>query len=140
LNLLDAFATFGGKPSNRLYSVSAMAAGGAEMILGCSTTRFAHPARGVLRYEDRLSRESSHPAEVASLGQHLELARDGNLPIRMVVITEKTETAAGKTTSRGIHVRQDLIGKVIKFDGDHFIVDFVRTGEPAVAAPRARRS
>ena len=58
----------------------------------------------------------------------------------MIVITEKTETPAGKTTSRGIHVRADLIGKVVKFDGDHFIVDFVRNGEPATAAPRARRS
>jgi hypothetical protein len=139
LNLLEAFARFGGKPSSRLHSLSAMAADGTEMIMGCTASRFGHPSRGVLRYEDRISRESSHPNEMQSLGQHLTLARDGNLPIRMIVITEKAEDT-GKV-SREIHVRADLVGKVTSFDGDHFIVDFVRTIEPAIATTsRSRRA
>jgi hypothetical protein len=126
LNLAEAFAKLGGKAANRLYSLSAMAADGA-MILSCSTRRFGHPARGVLRYEDHLSRDADHPTEKQSLGAHLTLARDGQLPIRMIVVTETV--AADEKTTRTIHVRPDLVGKVVKFDGDHFIVDFVRAEE-----------
>ena len=133
LNLADAFAKFGGKAANRLYSVSAMAADG-SMILGCSAARFAHPSRGVLRYEDKLSREPEASAELKALGTHLELARDGKLPVRMIVIAEKAD-ATGKT-KRDIHVRADLVGNVVQFDGDHFIVDFVRIGEPVVLTPK----
>lgn len=126
LNLADAFAKFGARAANRLHSLSAIAADGA-MILSCSTRRFGHPARGVLRYEDCLSRDPAHPLEKQCLGEHLSLARDGSLPIRMIVVTEIGEPQDKPT--RTVHVRTDLVGKVIKFDGDHFIVDFVRAEE-----------
>jgi hypothetical protein len=132
LSLQEAFAIFGGKPANRLHSLSAIAASGAEMILSCSAKRFRHPARGILRYEDTLSRETQHSAHTQSLGEHLTQAREGNLPIRMIVITE-TQDASGQVT-REIHVRVDLVGKVIAFDGERFVVDFVRTPEPARSA------
>jgi hypothetical protein len=138
LNLWEAFAKLGGKAANRLHSMSAMSTDGAAMILSCSPARFAHPARGVLRYEDSLSRDATRPAELQTLGQHLTLARDGNLPIRMIVVGERPETP-GKT-ARSIHVRMDLVGKVVSFDGDKFIVDFVRLEEaPNPAAGRAAR-
>jgi hypothetical protein len=134
LNLVDAFAKYGGKPANRLYSLSAMAADGA-MILGCASTRFAHPAPGVLRYEDRLSRDPTHSAESARLGTHLSLARDGKLPVRMVVIAGKVNKEG--TTGREIHIRSDLIGSVVEFDGDRYVVDFVRAA--AMAAKRSAK-
>lgn len=131
LNLVDAFAKYGGKPANRLHSVSAIAADGA-MILGCSAARFEHPAPGVLRYADKLSRDPSRATEATELGAHLSLALDGKLPVRMIVITKE------EGASREIHVRSDLVGSVVKFDGDHYIVDFVRAGAPASAAKRSR--
>ncbi len=134
LSLVDAFAVYGGKPANRLHSLSAMAADGA-MILGCSSTRFGHPAAGVLRYEDTLSRDPSHVAESAALGTHLSLARDGKLPVRMVIISIKPPGEGTRTQQ--IHIRTDLIGNVVKFDGDHYIVDFVRAGAPAPAKGKA---
>ena len=67
LSLIDAFAKYGGKPANRLHSLSAMAADGGEMILGCAAKRFLHPQPGVLRYEDKLSRDPSRTAECAAL-------------------------------------------------------------------------
>ena len=137
LSLQEAFAVFGGKPANRLYSLSALAADGTEMILGCYARRFTHPKRGVLRYNDTISSENGRPAEMQSLGQHLTQARDANLPIRMIVITETPVAATGKV-SREVHVRVDLVGKVTEFDGDHYIVDFVRTSAPARVAPRVR--
>ncbi len=133
LNLADAFAKFGGKTASRLHTQSAIASDGA-VILSCQAGQFVHPTRGVLRYEDRLSRDSDRPVESELLKQHLALARDGDLPIRMVVVTRNAKVA-GKP-SRSIHVRTDLVGKLTTFDGDHFIIDFVRTQD--VRAVRAR--
>jgi hypothetical protein len=133
LSLTDAFGRFGAKPSNRLRGLSAMATDGA-MVLNCSSVHFGHPAPGVLRYEDRLSREPSRAKVTGLLGQHLTLARDGALPIRMIVTA-----VAGETKGSRCHVRPDLIGKVVTFDGDHFVVDFTRREEPAPAAPARRR-
>jgi hypothetical protein len=136
LNLVDAFAKYGGKPANRLHSLSAMAADGA-MILGCASTRFGHPAPGVLRYEDRLSRDPSHSAELAALGTHLGLAREGKLPVRLVVVANKLNAAG--IGGREIHIRSDLIGSVIEFDGDRYIVDFVRAAVSTASQRPARR-
>jgi hypothetical protein len=134
LSLVDAFGKFGAKPHNRVHSLSAMAADGA-MVLNCSKAYFVHPSPGVLRYEDKLSREPADSKVSAYLGQHLTLARDGALPVRMVV----TSVADDERGRRTFHVRSDLIGKLIKFDGDHFIVDFTRREEVRPAAAIARR-
>jgi hypothetical protein len=69
------------------------------------------------------------------LSKHLTLARDGALPVRMVVTSVVTE----KSPTRSFHVRSDLIGKVVTFDGDHFIIDFTRQEEiKKVAAGRGK--
>ena len=57
-------------------------------------------------------------------------------PIRMIVASPK-DVAGGKV-SRSFHVRTDLVGKVTKFDGDHFIVDFTRPPDPHIATPRRK--
>jgi hypothetical protein len=135
LSLLEAFGKFGSKPSNRLHSLSAMAADGA-MVLNCSPAYFGHPEQGVLRYEDRLSREAASAKCTELLSQHLTLARDAALPVRMVV----TSVVSEPKRSVSCHVRSDLVGKVVKFDGDHFIVDFTRREEPRQATAAARGS
>ncbi|HVW68309.1 MAG TPA: hypothetical protein VHB68_05005 [Steroidobacteraceae bacterium] len=131
LSLIDAFGKFGAKPSNRLRGLSAMAADGA-LVLNCQRAYFAHPSRGVLRYEDSLSRESAESKDAQLLGQHLTLARDGALPVRMVVTSVEEKT--GKS-SRRCHVRTDLIGKVVTFDGDRFVIDFTRAQAMRQRAP-----
>jgi hypothetical protein len=136
LRLIDAFGRFGAKPSNRVQGLSAMATDGA-MVLNCSHAYFGHPSRGVLRYEDRLSREAASAKHLQLLGQHLTLARDGALPVRMVVTSLADEKHG--SASRSFHVRPDLIGKVVKFDGDHFIVDFTRREELREAASGRRK-
>jgi hypothetical protein len=133
LNLIDAFGKFGAKPGSRLRGLSAIATDGA-LVLNCSGPYFGHPSKGVLRYEDKLSRETVNTGNTTLLGQHLTLARDGNLPVRMVVTT-----VGGKNNTRSYHVRPDLIGQVVSFDGDHFIVDFTRLEEIPVAASSGRR-
>ena len=137
LSLVDAFGKFGSKPSNRLRGLSAIAADGA-LVLNCSPAYFVHPEQGVLRYEDRLSREAPGTKCTELLGQHLTLARDGALPVRMVVTSISSVSEQRRTSS--CHVRSDLIGKVVKFDGDHFIVDFTRQEDSRKAPTAARRS
>jgi len=124
LSLVDAFGRFGAKPARRLQALSAMAADGA-LVLNCSGAYFVHPSQGVLRYEDRLSREPGGAKDTGLLGQHLTIAHEGALPVRMIV-TSRTDEKRG---TRTCHVRPDLIGTVVKFDGDHFIVDFKRRVE-----------
>jgi hypothetical protein len=136
LSLVDAFGRFGAKPASRLKSLSAMAADGA-LVLNCSGAYFGHPSRGVLRYEDRLSRDPAASKDAGLLGQHLTIARDGGLPVRMIV-TSRAEDKGG-TSSRTCHVRPDLVGTVVEFDGDHFIVDFKRLEEDPLAVPARRR-
>jgi hypothetical protein len=136
LSLVDAFGKFGAKPTNRLRALSAMANDGA-MVLNCAQPQFGHPAKGVLRYEDKLSRESPDSKLTELLGQHLALARDGELPIRMIVTT--LPPAGSAKTARSFHVRPDLIGKLVSFDGDHYIIDFTRLVEPPEMATAGRR-
>ena len=134
LSLFDAFCRFGAKPASRLRALSAMTADGA-LVLNCSRAYFVHPAQGVLRYEDRLSREPGTAKDTGLLGQHLTVARDGALPVRMIVTSRPDEK--GGARNRTCHVRPDLIGTVVKFDGDHFVVDFKR-GEKVSRAVTSR--
>jgi hypothetical protein len=104
------------------------------MVLNCSPPYFGHPAKGVLRYEDRLSRDASDAKQSELLSQHLTLARDGELPVRLIV---KTPVDDGSNKhGRSFHVRRDLIGKLVEFDGDHFIVDFRRLQAQTIAGRR----
>ena len=135
LTLRDAFARFDATPSNRLRGLSALAGDGA-LVLNCSLAYFARPSRGVLRYEDSLSRQSPGNSDTELLGQHLTLAHAGALPVRMVVSSRPPD---GDSRRPSCHVRPDLVGKVASFDGDHFIVDFTRAAAPPAAAVPSRR-
>lgn len=133
LSLIDAFSRFGAKPASRLGSLSALAADGA-MVLNCLPAHFGHPAAGVLRYEARLSTVEAESKDIGNLSEHLTHARDGRLPVRMVVRSLAPEKSRAR--ARSYHIRPDLIGKVVEFDGDHFIVDFTREEPVRSAAKR----
>jgi len=128
LTLIDAFRRFGAKPESRLSSLSAMAADGA-MVLNCLPAHFGHPTRGVLRYETSLSAARADSKVVTALSEHLTRARDASLPVRMIVTFPDSEKT-GKGGS--YHVRPDLTGKIVEFDGDRFVIDFTR---PQAACP-----
>jgi hypothetical protein len=119
-SLVDAFAKFGAKPKNRLRGRSAIAEDGA-LVLSCSTPQFRRSGPGVLRYEDALSRDHQDRPGAALLGEHLVLARDGQLPVRMIVVAE-----THSKPRYNIYARPDVVGRLIEFDGDRFIVDFRR--------------
>jgi hypothetical protein len=135
-SLVHAFAKFGAKPKNRLRGRSAIADDG-SLVLSCATPHFRHSSPGVLRYEDALSRDTRDGPGATLLGEHLVLARDGQLPVRMIVVAESSESKP----RYNIYARPDVIGRLIEFDGDRFVVDFKRLiVEPKQpAAARGRR-
>jgi hypothetical protein len=124
LSLVDAFARFGAKPANRLRGQSAIAADGA-LVLSCDYAKFGHPSQGVLRYEGKLTKDGDEAAVHDQLGKDLTVARDGNATVRLVVMTTTTNATTNKV-SRSFHVRPDLVGKLVSFDGESYVVDFTR--------------
>lgn len=124
LSLVEAFGRFGAKPANRLRGQSAIAADG-SLVLSCSHSAFGHPSQGVLRYEGKLTNDGSDAAVKELLGQHLKLAQEGDLPVRLVVLTSLKDVAKNKV-SNSFHVRPDLVGKLVSFDGESYVIDFRR--------------
>jgi hypothetical protein len=124
LKLASAYARYGAKVARGQQALSAIAADGA-MVLRCHSGNFGRPQRDVLRYEDTISSDRSGTRRKTLLGQHLVLARDGALPVRLVIVT-----APKGPMPRIISVRPDLVGKVTEFDGDRFVVDFSRLAPP----------
>jgi hypothetical protein len=132
LSLEVAYGRYGAQISNKQRSLSAIAADG-SLVLTCLAGRFSRPGAGILRYSAQLSQEGGAASRVAELGANVQSARDSDAPVRAVVITPPKGMVR-----RVIHVRTDLVGKVVDFDGDTFAVDFTRPAPPMVES-RGRR-
>lgn len=134
LKLADAYARYGAKIPRGQPALSAIASDG-TVVISCHAAKFGRTRRDVLRYEDTISTDESGARHKAMLGEHLVLARDGDLPIHLVIVTPPKGPAP-----RVISVRPDLVGKVTEFDGDHFVVDFSRIVKPAAKVGARRKS
>jgi len=134
LILADAFARYGAKIPRGQPVLSAIASDG-TVVISCQAPKFARTRRDVLRYEDTLSTDDSGTRHKVLLGQHLTLARDGDVPVHLVIVTPPKGPSP-----RIISVRPDLVGKVTEFDGDHFVVDFSRIAPPPAKGGGRRRS
>jgi hypothetical protein len=133
LSLEVAYGRYGAQITNKQRSLSAMAADG-SLVLTCLSEKFSRPGAGILRYSGQLSQEGTS-TRVAELGAHLQSARESDASVRAVVITPPRGIVR-----RVIHVRTDLVGKVVDFDGDAFVVDFTRPAPPMVESrPRRKR-
>jgi len=128
-SMTDAFRKYGASLVNPQWAVSAIASDG-SCVISC----WAHHIKshnGKLRLIDTLSRWKHNSAGNNLLRQHLEEATDKNLDIHLVLVrTDETEVVdAGGDASKvkkSFSVRQDIIGKLVEFDGDKFVIDFVR--------------
>jgi hypothetical protein len=134
LKLADAYARYGAKIPRGQPALSAIANDG-TVVISCQAPKFARTRRDVLRYEDTLSTDDSGERHKTLLGQHLVLARDGDLAVHLVIVTPPKGPSP-----RIISVRPDLIGKVTEFDGDRFVVDFSRILRPVTKATGRRKS
>ena len=134
LSLEVAYGRYGAQITNKQRSLSAVAADG-SLVITCLSERFSRPGAGILRYSAQLSQEAGVTSRVSELAAQVKTAQDAGSDVRAVVITPPRGMVR-----RIIHVRKDLVGKVVEFDGDTFVVDFTRPAPPMVESrPRRKR-
>ncbi len=129
LNLTTAFNRYGARLTNPQWAVSAISSSG-DLVVSC-WTHYLRPDDGKLTYVDRLSRWSGNSAGNNLMREHLERAVAEDLKVRLVkATTSDTELvdsggdASGAKNTFG--VREDVVGRVTSFDGDEFIIEFVK--------------
>jgi hypothetical protein len=127
LTLTAAFAYYGAKLKNTRWAYSAIANDGA-LVISCWERFLKTHIDGHKRYEDHLSRWDSNRLGKKHLADHLRQAVEGNLSVRLVVATldSPTESVIGDASShpKTFSIEKDLVGKVIEFDGDAFVIEF----------------
>jgi len=129
-----AFLRLGAHVSRGQRPLCATARDG-SLVLVCQSSGFHRPGLGVLRYSGTLSGISRGDSHIAALRQGLDAASAARTPIRLII-----RTPGGDGSSSRIHTRADLVGRICEFDGDAYIVDFVRIVEEEPEPPsRGRR-
>ena len=127
LTYTEAFAYYGAKLKNTRWAYSAIA-GDDSLVISC-WERFLHTdVYGHKHYKDHLSRwHSNHPGKNL-LTDHLRLAIEGNLRVRLIVakVDDPTESVSGDASSlpKTFTIEKDFVGKVVEFDGDAFEIEF----------------
>ncbi|HEY6640602.1 hypothetical protein [Povalibacter sp.] len=129
LSYTQAFHAFGAKLVNRMWAYSAVASDG-SIVVSC----WSHKLKlqdGVLTYTDRLSRWEPNPPGKNLLIEHLTKARDESLPVRLVIATTDRPDVVDRgevanTIAKTFHVKPEVVGKVVLFDGDNFSLEFSR--------------
>jgi hypothetical protein len=112
------------------WAFSAVADDGA-VVLSCWDHYLKPAGQGVLRYVDTLSRRKHKIQCAPLLAEHLRLALEEKRPIRLVIsYTGETDVVdqggSAAKIKKDFGVRQDVVGTLVEFDGDRYVVDFVR--------------
>ena len=128
IGFVDAFSKFGAKLDNPMWAVSAIAQDGA-LVISCWEHYFKKGGKGILQYVDSLGRWNGNDLGNNLLKIHISKAFSDSLPVKVVVATAKDTNAIdygndASNVKKTFHVREDLVGKVIAFDGDNFIIEF----------------
>jgi hypothetical protein len=132
MTLTDAFRRYGAELANVQWAVSSVSRDN-ELVISLWSHYFG-PNEGpprTLRYTDRLSRWQGNRPGNNLLRSHLERAAVEQMSIRAVIArTPRTEVVDNGEDASNIPktfiVRPDLIGSLSTFDGDQYIIDFVR--------------
>lgn len=127
LTLTEAFAHYGATLRNVQWAVSDIANG--HLVVSLWAHKFRKAVDGIMPYEDRLSRWSG--AGNSLFRQHLEQAYQDKLPVRAVIVRAEDPDAVdygvdASTIKKSFSVRPELVGRVSKYDGDEFVIEFRR--------------
>jgi hypothetical protein len=130
LSYTECFAKYGAKLANRMWAVSAEAPDGA-IVISCWHNYFSRPEKDTLRYTDTLSRWEGNAQGNNLLSQHLNTAQAEGRPIRLVVATALDTNPIDKgwdasVVSKTFHPKPELVGTLVSFDGDQYVIDFRR--------------
>jgi hypothetical protein len=129
LRITEAFAKYGATLRNPRWAYSAIAADGSP-VLSCWQRYLTSQPDGALCYEvNDFSHWSANPYGKSLLRGHLKQAFEDKLPVRMVLVTTTPPKAvvAGVDASKvpkTFQVREDLVGRVIEFTSERFVIDF----------------
>lgn len=126
--LADAFGKYGAVLRNVQWSVSAWAPDGSLVVSLWAHHYRAGPGKSA-EYSDRVSRWSGPGNE--EFRRNLAKAHKQKSPIRLVIAqTEETahveSGADASKVKKSFHVREDLIGQVVEYDGDTYVIRFSR--------------
>lgn len=124
----ECFAKYGATLVNPMWAASARAPDGAIVVSGWASN-FSRPDKATLRYTDDLSQWQGNRLGKDLLSEHLRLAQSESLPIRLIVVTAQNKLPAGtpwdaSKVSKTFHVKQDVTGTLISFDGAAYVIDF----------------
>lgn len=130
LGFVEAFAKCKAKLDNPMWAVSAIAEDGTFVLSGWSQY-FKSGGRGVLLYEDSLSRWVGNDLGNKLLESHLSKAFAEALPVRMVVATAENPDAVEREhdaskIKKTFHVLENMVGCVTKFDGNNYVIELRR--------------
>lgn len=128
LTVNEAFALYGAKLVNRQWAVSSIAENG-DLVMSCWSHYFKTPEKGTLRYSDALSRWHTNAAGSSLLKEHLAGALKNNTPVRIVFATTEDTALVDSgldvsSARKKYHVRMDIKGHIVSFDGDSYVMDF----------------
>jgi len=124
--LTKAFADYGATLRNVRWAVSAIAKDG-SVVLSCWDQFLTQQPDGRLRYDDNLSRWQGNFRGRDLLRDHLTQAFKNKLRVRLVIATlkdPKVVTADASTQSKTFSVCKDLVGRLVEFNGDRFVIDY----------------
>ncbi len=127
MTLTEAFAQYGAKLRNVQWAVSDIADG--HLVASLWAHKFRKAVDGVMAYEDQLSRWSG--AGNSIFRQHLEQAVRDQLPVRVVIVRAEDPAAVdcgvdASLIQKTFSIRPELLGRVSKYDGDQFAIEFRR--------------
>jgi hypothetical protein len=131
LNMTDAFNRYHARLVNNLWAVSAIAVDGA-LVVSCWDFTITPVNAEVMVCTDSLSRWTENNRLGNNLlRDHLNQAILEKLPIRLVVAHPAPESA--KRIAEYFHVRSDVVGRIVGFDGDQFVLEFTRSSPPGIS-------
>ncbi|MFT2157968.1 hypothetical protein [Pseudomonas putida] len=129
LGYTEAFKRYDAVLDNPNWAVSAISSDG-SLVISCWTHYFEKRQPDVLVYVDSLSRwKGYNKPGLNLLRKHLEHTASENVMVRLVMARTSDPAAVdlGGDASKlknTFSVREDLIGKLITFDGDNFTIEF----------------
>lgn len=128
LGLKEAFAKYGAALRNVQWSVSAWAPDG-SLVLALWAHHYRKGEDGFPEYFGSAARWSGPGNK--EFRENLARAKSENALIRLVISSteHKDHIESGGDASKvkkDFHVREDLVGQVVEFDGDDYVVRFKR--------------
>ncbi len=128
LGIKQAFARYGATLRNVQWSVSAWAPDG-SLVVSLWAHHYRRGTAGTAEYA--ATTDSWDGPGKNEFRENVERAFREQVPVRLVVVStsETGHVEAGKDASqvhKDFHVRPDLIGRVLAFDGSNYVFSFAK--------------